>query len=71
MIRELGTGDWEIGIKTKHGGLGIHVYRWPAPVFREQLISQLRASPYEIGLLVNFGAPKVEYIRLIRSKVSV
>lgn len=37
-------------------------------VFREQLISQLRASPYELGLLVNFGAPKLEYIRVIRSK---
>lgn len=37
-------------------------------VFREQLISQLKASPYEIGLLVNFGAPKLEYIRIARSK---
>jgi len=37
-------------------------------VFREQLISQLKASPYEVGLLVNFGAPKLEYIRIARSK---
>lgn len=37
-------------------------------VFKEQLISQLKASPYEVGLLVNFGAPKLEYIRIIRSK---
>lgn len=40
-------------------------------VFKEQLISQLKASPYKIGLLVNFGAPKLEYIRIIRSKTSV
>lgn len=37
-------------------------------VFREQLISQLKAAPYEVGLLVNFGAPKLEYIRIVRSK---
>lgn len=37
-------------------------------VFREQLISQLKASPYEVGLLVNFGTPKLEYIRIVRSK---
>ncbi|MCX5858486.1 MAG: GxxExxY protein [Proteobacteria bacterium] len=28
-------------------------------VFKEQLISQLKASPYEVGLLVNFGGPKL------------
>lgn len=36
--------------------------------FREQLISQLKASPYEVGLLVNFGTPRLEYIRIARSK---
>lgn len=40
-------------------------------VFKEQLISQLKASPYEVGLLVNFGAPKLEYVRIVRSKSSV
>lgn len=37
-------------------------------VFREQLISYLKATPYELGFLVNFGTPKVEYVRIIRSK---
>ena len=32
-------------------------------IFREQLISQLRASPYEVGLLVNFGTPKLYYCK--------
>lgn len=37
-------------------------------IFREQLISQLRASPYEVGLLVNFGTPKLYYMRFARKK---
>ena len=37
-------------------------------VFREQLISYLKATPYELGFLVNFGTPKLEYVRIIRSK---
>ena len=37
-------------------------------IFREQLISQLKASPYEVGLLVNFGTPKLKYLRFVRSK---
>jgi GxxExxY protein len=37
-------------------------------VFREQVISQMKASPYEVGLLINFGAPKLQYIRFARNK---
>ncbi len=37
-------------------------------VFREQLISQSKASPYEVGPLVNFGLPRLQFIRLARSK---
>jgi len=36
--------------------------------FREQLISQLKASPYEVRLLVNFGTAKLQYMRLVRTK---
>lgn len=39
-------------------------------VYREQLISQLKASPYEAGLLANFGAPKLEYVRIVRTKTN-
>jgi GxxExxY protein len=39
-----------------------------AKVFREQLISQLKAAPYEVGLLVNFGSPTLEYVRVVRKK---
>ena len=37
-------------------------------IYQEQLISQLKASPYEVGLLVNFGAPKLRYMRFVRQK---
>lgn len=37
-------------------------------VFREQVISQLKASPYEVGLLVNFGAPRLYYMRFARKQ---
>ncbi len=37
-------------------------------IYQEQLISQLKASPYEVGLLVNFGTPKLKYMRFVRSK---
>ena len=37
-------------------------------IFREQLISQLKASSYEVGLLVNFGTPKLYYMRFARKK---
>lgn len=39
-----------------------------AKIFKEQLISQLKASPFEVGLLVNFGSPKLEYLRIYRAK---
>jgi GxxExxY protein len=37
-------------------------------VHREQLISQLKVSPYEVGLLANFGTAKLEYFRMARKK---
>jgi GxxExxY protein len=37
-------------------------------VYREQLISQLKASPYGVGLLVNFGVPRLHYMPLARKR---
>ncbi len=35
-------------------------------VFKEQLLSYLKATEYEVGLLVNFGSAKLEYERMAR-----
>jgi GxxExxY protein len=40
-------------------------------VAKEQLVSYLKATPYEVGLLANFGTPKLEYIRMARQNKSV
>lgn len=40
-------------------------------VSKEQLISYLKATPYEVGILANFGTPKLEYIRMARKNKSV
>lgn len=37
-------------------------------IFREKLLSYLKAALYEVGLLINFGSPKLEYERIVRIK---
>ena len=39
-----------------------------APEHQAQLINYLNATGIEVGLLINFGNPKVEYKRFTRSK---
>jgi len=39
-----------------------------APEHKAQLINYLNATGIEVGLLINFGNPKLEYNRLTRSK---
>ncbi len=36
-------------------------------IFKAQLISYLKATPYHVGILANFGTSKLEYFRLFRS----
>ena len=37
-------------------------------LFKAQLISYLKASPYKIGILANFGTDKLQYFRFYRKK---
>ncbi len=39
-----------------------------APEHQAQVINYLNATGIEVGLLINFGAPKMEYHRLVRKK---
>ncbi|MGH1365513.1 MAG: GxxExxY protein [Calditrichia bacterium] len=38
------------------------------PIHQAQVLNYLNASGIEVGLLINFGRPKLEYMRFNRSK---
>lgn len=42
--------------------------RMLAPEHQAQVINYLRATGIEVGLLINFGSPKMDYHRLVRYK---
>jgi len=46
--------------------LGIKAVRALLPEHQAQLINYLKATEKEVGLLINFGKPKLEYRRLHR-----
>ena len=34
-------------------------------VFKQQTLSYLKATDLKLGILINFGTPRVEYIRIV------
>ena len=34
-------------------------------VFKQQTLSYLKATGLKLGILINFGAPRVEYVRIV------
>ena len=36
-------------------------------IFKQQTLSYLKATNLQLGILINFGAPRVQYIRIANS----
>ncbi|MFH1258476.1 MAG: GxxExxY protein [Elusimicrobiota bacterium] len=65
--KELGSFKLDLVIDEKIIIKLIVAARLPK-TFLHQLTSQLNATPYEIGLLVNFGAARLDFIRASKNK---
>lgn len=37
-----------------------------ADLFKQQVVSYLKATGFKLGILINFGSPKVEYVRIVK-----
>lgn len=63
----LGTFRLDLAIEEKVI-LELKAIEFIPKIFKEKTISYLKATPYEVALLVNFGRPKLEYERMVRMK---
>ncbi len=39
-------------------------------VFKQQTLSYLKATGLKLGILINFGAPRVEYVRIVNVSIT-
>lgn len=62
--KEVGTFRLDLIIEEKVI-IEIKAVEYMPKIFKEQLLSYLKATEYEVGLLVNFGSAKLEYERIV------
>ena len=69
MFREKSVGDFYADIFVEGKVIvELKAVKAIAPEHQAQIINYLNATGIEVGLLINFGNPKLEYKRFTRSK---
>jgi GxxExxY protein len=69
MFRGEGVGDFYADIFVEEKVIvELKAVKAIAPEHQAQIINYLNATGIEVGLLINFGNPKLEYKRFTRSK---
>jgi GxxExxY protein len=67
MFRDHNVGDFEADILVEDKVIvELKAVSALAPQHQAQVINYLKATGIEVGLLINFGPPKIEYRRLHR-----
>ena len=68
-FREESVGDFYADILVEQNViLELKALKELQPIHEAQIINYLKATGIEVGLLLNFGNPKLEYRRYTRSK---
>ena len=65
--KEVGTFRLDLAVDEKVI-VELKAVEFMPKIFKEKLLSYLKATPYQVGLLINFGRPKLEYERIARIK---
>ena len=68
-FRDRVVGDFYADIFVEHKVIvELKAVKAMAPEHQAQIINYLKATGIEVGLLINFGSPKLEYKRVTRNK---
>ena len=69
MFRDCNVGDFYADLLVEEKVIvELKAVKGIVPEHQAQLINYLNATGIEVGLLINFGTPKLEYKRFTRSK---